>query len=206
MTATAARRFPPFIESLRAAIRDGSKTMTRRVMKNPPGEDERDEGYMSDIIARCPYGKVGDIRFLIEPLYEGHDGCARYRDDDALVISNVTGKPVKWRWKRWLLNSIHMPTEAARTYRELTDVRVERVQDISDEDAEAEMPYPLCYTCWDSNTNSRGDDTCDAMCGSKSYREEFMDIWNSINQKRGFGWGTNPFVWCVEFKRVEQSQ
>jgi hypothetical protein len=84
---------------------------------------------------------------------------------------------------------------------EITDIRVERVQDISREDALAE-----------------GIEKSDAVFSIEPYRNyeyhkmapghnksipecSFMTLWDSINAKRGYGWEVNPFVWCITFKR-----
>jgi len=84
--------------------------------------------------------------------------------------------------------SIYMPRWASRLLLEVVSVRVERVQDISAEDAKAEgmfEPYVASET---------------------GYKTEmvvqFQDLWNSINAKRGYGWDSNPYVWCIEFKRL----
>ena len=187
---------------MRDAIRDDLKTQTRRVVKNPDwigclsGDCPHSKQTQcdADMIERSPYGKPGDTRFLIEPLHDNGDGFARYRDDDELVISNVTGDPIKWRWARWFLNSIHMPTEAARTFRTLTEVRVEKVQDISNEDAMAEGVEP--------------DIEFTALWGPQPTPHwwAFRKLWDSINAERGYGWGTNPFVWVVTFKVLEQGK
>jgi hypothetical protein len=86
---------------------------------------------------------------------------------------------VKWR------PSIHMPRWASRIMLEVTDVRVERVQEISTVNAEAEG--------------------CEGwQCRPKLYetvqRAEFRELWDSINAKRGFGWKVNPWVWVISFK------
>lgn len=88
--------------------------------------------------------------------------------------------PTRWR------PSIFMPKEAARIWLDVTDVRVERLSEITEEDAIAEgirigiggMPYFSC-------------------------REAFAALWNSLNAKRGFGWEQNPWVWVISFERIE---
>lgn len=92
-------------------------------------------------------------------------------------------------WHGWT-PSIHMPRWACRLVLEVASVRVERLQEISEEDARAEGadPYDWQY--------DNGE-------GPESYREAFRCLWDSINASRGYGWERNPWVWVVEFKRVE---
>jgi hypothetical protein len=82
---------------------------------------------------------------------------------------------VKWR------PSIHMPKRAARLWLEITDVRVERVQDISEKDAVAEGVG--CFGC----------DTI----------QWFEDLWDSINAKRGYSWDSNPWVFVICFEVID---
>lgn len=82
---------------------------------------------------------------------------------------------------------LFMPRWASRLLLEITDVRVQRAQDISDEDAKAEgveMPdgIPQPPEWW-------------------SYREEYGHLWDRINGKRA-PWSSNPWVWCVNFRRI----
>jgi hypothetical protein len=88
-------------------------------------------------------------------------------------------------WKR---PSIFMYREAARIFLKVTNVRVERLQDISEEDAKAEGCFRL---------------------GSIAYSElnrtaAFNNLWDTLNVKRGYGWDTNPWVWVYEFEREER--
>lgn len=80
--------------------------------------------------------------------------------------------------------SIYMPREAARLFLRVTDVRAERVQDISEEDAKAEGVTAIN----------------DSGCG---YRRAFRELWNALNAKRGFDWYTNSWVWVYTFERHE---
>jgi hypothetical protein len=143
---------------------------------------------------RCPYGAVGDRLWVRETwaasLDSDGDMCkpflyrATYDEavygqlkasfsDRATEIWDVVGN-TGWR------PSIHMPRWASRLTLEVTGVRVERVQDISEADAKAE--------------------------GVKS-AAEFCALWDEINGARGYGWDANPWVWVVEFKRVfEETQ
>ena len=85
--------------------------------------------------------------------------------------------------------SIHMPRWASRITLGLTEVRVQRLQEISEEDAKAEGVW--------------GDEPYQGVGDLPSDR--FAALWDSINEKRGFGWNTDPFVWCLSFKRVAQA-
>jgi hypothetical protein len=86
--------------------------------------------------------------------------------------------PVPTRWRP----SIFLPRWASRITLEILKIRVERIQDITPEDCEAEgVGYRLNDLGW---------------------RYAFGSLWNSINEKRGFGWDVNPFVWVIEFRRL----
>lgn len=98
-----------------------------------------------------------------------------------------------------------MPRWASRIDLEITAVRVERVQEISEEDAfheGGELPTcPACgYTYWDCRLH--GDHR---LCGRPeplSAIPNFATLWDSINAKRGFPWALNPWVWVIEFRRL----
>jgi hypothetical protein len=92
-----------------------------------------------------------------------------------------------------------MPRWASRITLEITNVRVERVREISEADAKAEginissgdaFPYG-------STTSENGGPWCNTAVLA------FMGLWDSINVKRGYGWDVNPFVWVIKFKRIE---
>ncbi len=109
-----------------------------------------------------------------------------------------TGDLVSSRWKP----SIHMPKWAARLWLRVTEVRVERVREISDEDVKAEGIGRFVDGCgwgWDRES-----------CLSSEYdgwgtpERAFETLWDSINAKRGFGWETDPWVWVVTFERAEK--
>lgn len=82
--------------------------------------------------------------------------------------------------------SIHMPKEAARIWLKVTDVKVERLQDMTDDDAEAEG-------CFDYTSTALG----------------FPDVWDSTIKKSDldrYGWDANPWVWVIEFERCEKPE
>lgn len=95
------------------------------------------------------------------------------------------GMPDEWEFMGKWKPSIHMPRWASRITLEVTRVRVERLQDISESDAKAEG----CSVSKDSH-------------GEYQARVAFTELWDSINAKRGFGWSVNPWVWVVEFKKL----
>lgn len=97
-----------------------------------------------------------------------------------------TGEPIICDLPRWR-PSIFMPREAARIFLRVTDVRVERLQEISEEDAAKEGLAPAI------------------LDGAVfiSAKGKFHVLWETINAKRGYGWDTNPWVWVVSFERTE---
>ena len=176
------------------AILDGRKTMTRRIVKPQPiGGDKickRGMGY-GWIIGQlrdsenawrdlsCPYGQPGD-RLWVRETWRIPNGAPRgwvdYRADDARE---------GFRWRP----SIYMPRWASRITLEITDIRVERLQDISEEDAQAEgVKLHTEYI---------------PMKVGFNHRQAFGGLWESINGPGS--WDANPWVWAIEFKRVEQA-
>lgn len=131
---------------------------------------------------------------------------------------------IKYAEPKWALKwrpSIHMPKEAARIFLKVTDVRVERLQDITDDGAKAEgMPddfdYPVdksyCPVCngvglldsHDINTLGHVEIDCESC---STYVKRFKNLWNAtINGKDIdiYGWNANPYVWVIEFERCEK--
>lgn len=97
--------------------------------------------------------------------------------------------------------SIHMPRTAARLFLKITDIRVERLQDITEEDAKGEgiraftkdgELYKYCHI-----------DDFVWRDGVRTAKEAFQNLWDSIGAKSGNEWDVNPWVWVVEFERVE---
>lgn len=103
-----------------------------------------------------------------------------------------------------LLPSIHMPRWACRLLLEVTEVRVQRVQEISEDDAVAEGVKHCVRdlaTCADGSV-----DSCEEVAMSLDSRRAFAALWDSINAKRGYSWESNPWVWAVTFKRLTADQ
>lgn len=125
--------------------------------------------------------QVGDV------LYVKETHCVVSNGDEPLVLYRATGDgPVnKWR------NAMLMPIWAARIFLRITDVRVERVQDIRASDAVAE------------GVNPTGTDACDIADSAKS---RYAELWDSINAKRGYPWAENPWVYVYTFKRITKDK
>ena len=88
-----------------------------------------------------------------------------------------------------------MPREAARIFLRVTDVRVERVNEVSNTDCIREgINNECCRVC--VHTGGSGCYHCNALW------TQFRELWDSLNAKRGYGWDTNPWVWVIEFKKV----
>lgn len=198
------------------AILSGQKTVTRRIVKPQFASAPTDvvdgvpswdspTNYAGEVQMNtqrgkpCPYGKPGDCLWVRETFSRsnpgGDDGVYFYRADgrfpSAMGGGCFYGDEI---WKP----SIHMPRFASRILLEVTDVRVERLQDISDEQAEAEGIegcIPSCPGPYDEH----GNPECDCM--NLTYKQSFQALWESINGRKS--WDANPWVWAVEFKRIE---
>ncbi|MGX9240051.1 morphogenetic protein [Pantoea dispersa] len=168
------------------AVLDGSKTQTRRIMKVQPHAGIRnsvfvksgfEDGHGKELV--CPFGAVGDRLWVRET-------WARYNIDQnshdmAYRATTPDDWPKEGRWRP----SIHMPRWASRITLEITGVRVERLNDISEDDAKAEgAPTECC------------------VMGDKHFLG-FRSLWRSIYGANS--WQANPWVWVIEFKRVEGS-
>ncbi len=183
MYSTPSREWRPIIFSseMVRAILDGRKTMTRRVIKVEWSRcldlDEPED--VQKAIAQCPYGKSGDLLWVRETWIPNYyiDGRPEYAAT-ILYTKRDMYDGVK------LKPSIFMPRWASRISLRITNIRVERLQNISELDCENELgfgPYLL---------------------GNSAY-QRFHDLWDRINSKRGYPWSSNPFVWVIEFERIE---
>lgn len=192
------------------AILDGRKTQTRRIVKPQPVFDGRFWNLYgaswSDRIStvpvipghslavRNPYGQVGDRLWVRETW--GINECGKR------VSLAPAAWPNGWPVKRLVYNaneniptyskrvSIHMPRWASRIDLEITDIRVERLNEISEGDAIAEG----CERVFAADGSDYG-------AGLTTACEQFETLWESINGPGS--WAANPWVWVVEFKRVE---
>ncbi len=109
-----------------------------------------------------------------------------------LVMYPATDRIFKGETKR---PSIHMPRWASRLILEVVNVRVERLQEITEEDARAEgIIDGGCLNCGES-------EPCGCDNPNPDARDTFIYLWNSINGKK-HPWTSNPWVWVIQFKRV----
>lgn len=194
------------------AILEGRKTQTRRVVKPQPSQEllddyaeirrernvQKDDAEMLSECLPCPYGVPGDRLWVRETwARDDEDGALMYRadvgcDDDANAWERGRIEGVsRYRWRP----SIHMPRWASRITLEITDVRVERLQEISEADARAEGVYPYMPGEGVIHPPRFADD----YQYRPNYREGFEIVWQSIH---GDGsWAANPWVWVIGFKR-----
>lgn len=210
------------------ALLAGRKTQTRRIVKPAPEmvTDQKvmpwDGGaaallrHLNENRKSCPYGQPGDRLFVRETTEEdvmGSVSLSRYSADKAPVLyincedHDFSGTVAHWDYSRPVRPSIHMRRWESRILLEVISVRVERLQDISEEDAEAEgiegMDCPTggddYQDYWRDYTQPpEGDDGWPWFAGDQiaSYRS----LWESIN---GAGsWDANSWVWVIEFRRV----
>lgn len=206
------------------AILAGRKTMTRRIGKftfpenrefiyDGTGIDgdlnhyfeevinnEPSEKYIS--IGKCPYGQVGDVLWVREtfcpPNGYGTHVDYMYKADWELPKTN-SRHDIKWK------PAIHMPRAACRIKLRITNIRVERLQDITEQDAIKEgidrftkdgvvFKYGLEGWHWSQHTGTP------FMCYKSKHAFELL--WQSINGEES--WNANPWVWVIEFERVQE--
>jgi len=188
------------------AILDGRKTQTRRIVKPQPEYShgmgkwvlypKQHPTVYADLINAfkyCPYGQPGDVLWVKETysvLEPEHIISGRMKDRFVFKADMKTkeseeirqelikcGYPYKWKSSRF------MPKEACRIKLLIEDIRVERLQDISEEDAMAEGVIATPYFSWETG-----------------YIDSYHELWESINGKGS--WDANPFVWVIKFKKL----
>jgi hypothetical protein len=188
------------------ALLEGRKTQTRRVLKPHPEWVKDGVMFWKNKAAMihmhaCPYGQLGDRLWVRETgwerpertpkmMREGADTWeAYYYDADGWSAQDHADFKA-WGFKR--RPSIHMPRWASRILLELTDIRVERLQDISEEDAKAEG-----VSFGNITDQATGEIDCDAI-------EAYETLWESINGPGS--WDKNPWVWVISFKKVSHEE
>ena len=165
-------------------------------------------------IIKCPYGQIGDRLWVKEtflkyqlllarkgnrhtPDYyeEWYDGEFAYKADGYTTVESFKKDKIIMtdgcldcevdgnKWK----SPLCMPRSLSRLTIEITNIKVERLQDITEKDAIAEGVEPILVP---------------PDGGSQPYIEGYAELWDKINAKRGYSWDSNPFVWVIEFKKV----
>ena len=187
------------------ALLAGRKTCTRRLVKFLPGKNPQWTGYIKDglmlyngknepCIRKAPY-QPGDILYVRETWGKGYEeGTYIYKADDKLADLPTFKDSTKLIYRP----SIHMPKEASRIWLKVTDVRVERLQEITK--AEAILEGAIDNRAFIHSPDNEYDHIHTA-------REHFIDIWNSTIKKSDldiYGWSANPWVWVIEFERCEK--
>lgn len=162
------------------ATMKGKKTQTRRIIKPQPSnmDDKLRRSYVeSDALWKYPVGSMLWVRETWAPFPDDPPWRAEYKADGEI---GEDGQHVPMWSKRWR-PSIHMPRWASRLTLRITDVRVQRLQEITEEDAIAEgCEYKPGMTC----------------------RNVFAALWDSINGKRAT-WSSNPWVYAISYEIVK---
>ena len=209
------------------AILDGRKTCTRRVIKDTLKENQeinknsKGEFELYDITSRCgiPKGKIykppyqpGDILYVRETWHKytkrvGNGVSCKLAEFYGYKASIANSEDANEPWHP----SIHMPKEAARIWLKVTDVRVERLQEITEDQTEEEgfLFTPPCL-------HLTGENYCD-IDGPCTSKVKYCDmgagelfgkvLWNSTIKKIDldrYGWNANPWVWVIKFERCEK--
>lgn len=191
------------------AILDGRKTCTRRVVKPTPKYFEVNENPVYIYDAEPAMGRIyppcqpGDVLYVRETwgiyteswldadyfMYKADypANAATYTHQDGTICDLPRWRP-----------SIHMPKEAARIWLKVTDVKVERLQEINEDEAKAEGAN------WKNGKNVGVEEKM-----RRTAVERFSEIWDSTIKKSDldrYGWQANPWVWAISFERCEKPE
>lgn len=204
------------------AILNGRKSCTRRLVKTRrkdacgfyvtrktdgtfAGIYEYDENEIMFDNSLEPLYQPGDILYVRETVWQktGHyldvDGETKAVWCNEFKYVATDEKPeTGWNYSWVKRPSIHMPKEAARIWLKVTDVRVERLQEITEDGAKAEGA---------NFKNGKNVGFEEKM--NRTAIERFVDIWNSTIKKSDldrYGWDANPYVWVIEFERCEKTE
>lgn len=188
------------------ALLAGTKTQTRRIVKPPRAEPILDLGLIysqspESALLYCPYGQRGDrlwvrethAAFVVGDPSGTSPQCVAYKatcdEDGGFDYVNGANEVMRLKVTKWT-PSIHMPRWASRITLEITSIRVERLQSISEADAKKEGVE------FGRITNvATGEIDSDAV-------EAFESLWESLNGPGS--WDENPWGWVIEFKKVPQ--
>ena len=200
------------------AILDGKKSCTRRLVKpQPQGYFEVNENPVYIYDTDWNQGKItppyqpGDILYVRETWHKyikrvGKGESCRFAEFYGYRASVANPEDADEPWRP----SIHMPKEAARIWLKVTDVKVERLQEMKPVDVIKEGAYPDCWDCLNTYEES-GSQCCygtEEQCSQcDGVMMEWEKLWNSTIKKSDldcYGWNANPWVWVIEFERCEK--
>ena len=185
------------------AIMKGRKKVTRRVIKPQP------EGQLSYIIAGSECGK-----WYVHPKFDKY-WTPPYHAGDILYVRETWRKhspgtnlfiyradyPDEYHKKIGFKPSIHMPKEAARIFLKVKSVTVEQLQEMTEEQAWKEGMLSECAECPDHKT-----DECKDCANQHEAYFNFSPLWDSTIKEQDlnqYGWNANPWVWVIQFERME---
>jgi hypothetical protein len=164
------------------AILEGRKTQTRRLVYTNGYVPTIDISKVRNFTKECRHGQPGDVLWVKETFYDSRKESKRmpvtYRAD--ISVDEDLSRDFAWK------PSIFMPRWASRITLEITNVRVERLQEITEADAKAEG------TAWPELLTSGK---------SHGYRQGYRNLWESISGKGS--WAQNSFCWVLEFRRIK---
>lgn len=177
------------------AILDGRKTQTRRIYKKAPLDLDLyaiKKHAKEYIMTQCPYGKPGDVLWVREAFYKTQytNTCKYFYKADL--------EPLRWDFK--CSPSIHMPKEAARIWLKVSEITVERLNDISEHDAKSEgIESQFLFLFQEMRYRDylyKSDN--DVQHYWRDPRSSFRTLWESIHGENS--WEHNPWVWVVKFE------
>jgi hypothetical protein len=178
-----------FCSEMVRTILEGRKTQARRIGDRYKNWQVGDKLWVKETFN---YANIGLV-------WGGHahgveykvDGKALFNSKAKKYCNKISNMDFKCQHARWRYSRF-MPKWAARIWLEVTGIREERLQDISQEDAKAEG----CNE-WHSEVEQ-----IEKHNHPGNYRNSFHSLWDSINAKRGFGWDINPLIKVIKFKRL----
>ena len=191
------------------SVQNGQQTQTRRPVNPQPvdifpflGKNQNPTGEFGwcshpNVVSRhvcCPFGIPGDrlwVRESIRFVDDGHTDYYWCYGADGVRIQTPCEGALKYK----SYSSIHMPRWASRITLEVMDVRVQRLQEMSEEDARAEGVEPWAF-------NSEQPMTSGELGADSPYRGGFACAWDDIYDARNLTWFANPWVWAITFRQL----
>lgn len=148
-----------------------------------------------EFLFKCPYGQVGD-QLWVRETWDDETGMVLYKAD----CSEVEAKEYAFGWKP----SIYMFRNDSRITLGITEIRAERLQEITEEDALAEGIKIMQGTWQAMGRSETGRPILIGEPQPYTARYHFEALWDSLNAKRGYGWEVNPWIWCISFRLLDK--